>query len=99
MERDIKECVVLSTSTSATARACLTIRSIGRNAVSAFRSTYVHWQQVARWKTPVNRPVEQIFFYRLAKFVMSRAIPIGLAGAVLLVALRSLSVSEQQLPS
>ena len=36
---------------------------------------------------PVHRPVEQTFFYRLAKFVMRRAIPIGLAVAALLVAL------------
>jgi RND superfamily putative drug exporter len=40
-----------------------------------------------RQPEPVNRPVEQTFFYRLAKFVLRRAIPIGLAGAALLVAL------------
>jgi RND superfamily putative drug exporter len=36
---------------------------------------------------PVPRPVEQTFLYRLAKFAMRRAIPVGLAGAALLVAL------------
>jgi RND superfamily putative drug exporter len=36
---------------------------------------------------PVQRPVEQTFFYRLAKFAMRRAIPILLAGAALLIAL------------
>ena len=38
-------------------------------------------------RNPSHRPVEQTFFYRLAKFAMRRAIPIGLAGAALLVAL------------
>ena len=38
-------------------------------------------------RNPAHRPVEQTFFYRLAKFAMRRAIPIGLAGAALLVAL------------
>ncbi|MGZ4584399.1 MAG: MMPL family transporter [Mycobacterium sp.] len=33
------------------------------------------------------RPVEQTFFYRLAQFVMRRAVPVGLALAALLVAL------------
>jgi RND superfamily putative drug exporter len=33
---------------------------------------------------PVHRPVEQTFFYRLAKFAMRRAIPIGLAVVALL---------------
>ena len=33
------------------------------------------------------RPVEQTFFYRLARFVMRRAVPLGLALAALLVAL------------
>jgi RND superfamily putative drug exporter len=32
------------------------------------------------------RPVEQTFFYRLARFVMRRAVPVGLALAALLVA-------------
>ena len=36
---------------------------------------------------PVPRPVEQTFFYRLAKFAMRRAIPILLVGAALLIAL------------
>jgi RND superfamily putative drug exporter len=36
---------------------------------------------------PEQRPVEQTFFYRLAKFVMRRAIPIGLAIVALLVGL------------
>ncbi|HZA08650.1 MMPL family transporter [Mycobacterium sp.] len=36
---------------------------------------------------PVSRPVQQHFFYRLAKFVMRRAIPIGLAIIALLVTL------------
>jgi uncharacterized membrane protein YdfJ with MMPL/SSD domain len=36
---------------------------------------------------PVNRPVEQTFFYRLAKSVMRHAIPIGLAVVALLSAL------------
>jgi putative drug exporter of the RND superfamily len=36
---------------------------------------------------PVSRPVQQTFFYRLAKFVMSHAIPILLAVVALLVAL------------
>jgi putative drug exporter of the RND superfamily len=33
------------------------------------------------------RPVEQTFFYRLARFVMRRAVPLGLALAAMLVAL------------
>jgi putative drug exporter of the RND superfamily len=36
---------------------------------------------------PVRRPVERQFWYRLSKFVMSRAIPIGLAVVALLVLL------------
>ncbi len=36
---------------------------------------------------PACRSVEQTFFYRLAKFAMRRAIPVGLAGAGLLIAL------------
>lgn len=35
----------------------------------------------------VHHPVEQTFFYRLSKFAMRRAIPVGLAGAALLIAL------------
>ncbi|HEY3994511.1 MAG TPA: MMPL family transporter [Mycobacterium sp.] len=38
---------------------------------------------------PVQRPVEQTFFYRLATFVMRRAIPIGFALVALLVAVGS----------
>ena len=44
-------------------------------------------RMLLRRPEPVHRPVEQTFFYRLAKFAMRRAIPIGLAGAALLVAL------------
>ncbi|MGO9032786.1 MMPL family transporter [Mycobacterium sp.] len=44
-------------------------------------------RMLLRRPEPVHRPVEQTSFYRLAKFVMPRAIPIGLAGAALLVAL------------
>ena len=44
-------------------------------------------RMLLRRPEPGHRPVEQTFFYRLAKFVMRRAIPIGLAGAALLVAL------------
>jgi hypothetical protein len=68
-------------------RACLTIRS---SAEMPCRRSDPPTCADSSWldeKHPVNRPVEQIFFYRLAKFVMSRAIPIGLAGAALLVAL------------
>ena len=36
---------------------------------------------------PLSRPIEQHLFYRLAKFVMRRAIPIGIAGSALLVLL------------
>jgi RND superfamily putative drug exporter len=36
---------------------------------------------------PVRKPVEQIFFYRSTKFVMRRAIPIGLAIVALLLVL------------
>ncbi len=36
---------------------------------------------------PVRRPVEEQFWYRSAKFVMRRAIPIGLAGVALLLIL------------
>ncbi|MBB3749902.1 RND superfamily putative drug exporter [Mycolicibacterium sp. BK634] len=36
---------------------------------------------------PVPRPIEQQFWYRSTKFVMRRAIPIGLAGVVVLVIL------------
>ena len=44
-------------------------------------------RMLLRRPEPAHRPVEQTFFYRLAKFAMRRAIPIGLAGAALLVAL------------
>jgi len=40
-----------------------------------------------RHQEPLSRPIEQHFFYRLAKFVMRRAIPIGIAGSALLVLL------------
>ena len=40
-----------------------------------------------RRQEPLSRPIEQHFFYRLAKFVMRRAIPIGIAGSALLVLL------------
>jgi RND superfamily putative drug exporter len=36
---------------------------------------------------PVPRPIEEQFWYRSTKFVMKRAIPIGLAGVVVLVVL------------
>ncbi|HEY1442784.1 MAG TPA: MMPL family transporter, partial [Mycobacterium sp.] len=41
----------------------------------------------SRRLTRAPRPVEQTFFYRLARFVMRRAVPLGLALAALLVAL------------
>jgi putative drug exporter of the RND superfamily len=44
-------------------------------------------RRVLRRPEPGQRPVEQTFWYRLAKFVMRRAIPIGLAIVALLVAL------------
>ena len=44
-------------------------------------------RKLLRRPEPVHRPVEQTFFYRLAKFAMRRAIPIGLAGSALLIAL------------
>ena len=44
-------------------------------------------RNLLRRPEPVPRPVEQTFFYRLAKFAMRRAIPILLAGAALLIAL------------
>ncbi len=34
---------------------------------------------------PVAKPVEELFWYRMTKFVMRRAIPIGLAGVALLL--------------
>ncbi|BBY65051.1 MMPL family transporter [Mycolicibacterium helvum] len=36
---------------------------------------------------PVQRPIEEQFWYRSTKFVMKRAVPIGLAGVVVLVTL------------
>jgi RND superfamily putative drug exporter len=40
------------------------------------------------WRpNPSPRPVEQTFFYRLARFIMRRAVPLGLAIVALLVAL------------
>ena len=44
-------------------------------------------RMLLRRPDPVPRPVDQTFFYRLAKLVMRRAIPLGLAGAALLIAL------------
>ena len=44
-------------------------------------------RMLLRRSEPVHRPVEQTFFYRLAKFAMRQAIPVGLAGVALLVAL------------
>ena len=44
-------------------------------------------RMLMRRSEPVHRPVEQTFFYRLAKSAMRRAIPIGLAGVALLVTL------------
>jgi RND superfamily putative drug exporter len=41
----------------------------------------------ARRSTRPPRPVERTFFYRLARFMMRRAVPLGLALAVLLVML------------
>jgi RND superfamily putative drug exporter len=44
-------------------------------------------RMLLRRSDPVPRPVEQTFFYRLSRFAMRRAIPVGLAGAGLLIAL------------
>ncbi len=44
-------------------------------------------RMLLRRPDPVPRPVDQTFFYRLSKLVMRRAIPLGLAGAALLIAL------------
>jgi RND superfamily putative drug exporter len=44
-------------------------------------------RRLLRRPEPGQRPVEQTFWYRLAKFVIRRAIPIGLAIVALLVAL------------
>ena len=44
-------------------------------------------RKLLRRPEPGYRPVEQTFFYRLAKFAMRRAIPIALAGSALLIAL------------
>jgi len=44
-------------------------------------------RRLLRRPHPVPRPVEETFFYRLAKFAMRQAIPILLAGAALLIAL------------
>jgi RND superfamily putative drug exporter len=44
-------------------------------------------RKVLRRPEPVSQPIQQHFFYRLAKFVMRRALPIGLAGSALLVVL------------
>ena len=41
----------------------------------------------ARRPEPAPKPVEQLFWYRSTKFVMRRAVPIGLAVVVLLLAL------------
>lgn len=44
-------------------------------------------RRVFRRRTPVRRPVERQFWYRAPKFVMSHAVPIGLAVVALLVLL------------
>jgi RND superfamily putative drug exporter len=44
-------------------------------------------RRVLRRPQPANRPVEQTFFYRLAKSVMRHAVPIGLAIVALLATL------------
>jgi RND superfamily putative drug exporter len=44
-------------------------------------------RRVFRRPDPVPKPVEQLFWYRSTKFVMRRAIPIGLAGVTLMVLL------------
>ena len=44
-------------------------------------------RKLLRRPDPVAQPIDRHFFYRLSKFVMRRAIPIGLAGAALLIAL------------
>src|ERR1700739_2804802 len=44
-------------------------------------------RRLSRRPEPVPRPVEQLFWYRSAKFVMRRAVPIGLAVVTLLVLL------------
>ena len=44
-------------------------------------------RRLLRRPGPVASPIEQHFFYRLAKFAMRRAIPIGLAGSALLLLL------------
>jgi RND superfamily putative drug exporter len=44
-------------------------------------------RMLLRRREPAHRAGEQTFFYRLAKFAMRRAIPVGLAGAALLIAL------------
>jgi uncharacterized membrane protein YdfJ with MMPL/SSD domain len=45
------------------------------------------FRRVLRRSEPPVKPVEQLFWYRSTKFVMRRAIPIGLAVVVLLLAL------------
>ncbi len=50
-------------------------------------SMFTGWYESAAAAGPVPRPVDQTFFYRLAKFGMRQAIPIRLAGAALLIAL------------
>lgn len=44
-------------------------------------------RRLLRRPEPVRRPVEQMFWYRSTKFVMRRAMPIGLAGVALLLLL------------
>ena len=44
-------------------------------------------RRVLRRPDPVPKPVEQLFWYRSTKFVMRRAVPIGLAGVALLLLL------------
>ncbi len=45
------------------------------------------WRRVFDRPDPVVKPVEQMFWYRTTKFVMRRALPIGLAGIALLLLL------------
>ena len=44
-------------------------------------------RRLFRRPDPVGKPVEQLFWYRSTKFVMRRAVPIGLAGVAVLLLL------------
>ncbi|MGH3557087.1 MAG: MMPL family transporter [Mycobacterium sp.] len=44
-------------------------------------------RRVLRRRDPVDKPVEQLFWYRSTKFVMRRSVPVGLAVVALLVLL------------